>query len=146
MNRTGSCLCGAVTYEIENAPTTVGACHCGMCRKWSGGIYLAVHLTKDQVRFQGEEHIECYKSSDWAERGFCRKCGSSLFYRVTAPGPNEGDLHLGFGTLDDQSGFTLTEEIFIDRKPDAYSFAQDTAKMTEAQMLELFADAGAPPA
>lgn len=141
MTRTGSCLCGAVTYEIENAPTTVGACHCSMCRKWSGGIYLAVHLTKDQVRFHGEEHIECYKSSDWAERGFCRICGSSLFYRVTAPGPNQGDLHLGFGTLDDQSGMTLTEEIFIDRKPDAYSFAQDTAKMTEAQMLELFAAA-----
>lgn len=145
MTRSGSCLCGAVTFKIENAPTKVGACHCGMCRKWSGGVYLALHLTKDQVSFDGADHIECYRSSDWAERGFCRTCGGNLFYRVTAPGPNEGDLHLGFGTLDDQSGMTLQEEIFIDLKPDAYSFAADTATMTEAQMLALFADAGAPP-
>lgn len=142
MKRTGSCLCGDVTYEIENTPTKVGACHCVMCRKWSGGIYLAVHLTKDQVTFKGEEHIECYKSSDWAERGFCKTCGSSLFYRVTAPGPNEGDLHLAFGTIDDQSGMYLEEEIFIDRKPEGYSFAQDTAKMTSDQMFALFAEAG----
>ena len=146
MIRTGSCLCGAVSFEIENAPTKVGACHCGMCRKWSGGIYLAVHLTKDQVTFEGEDKIECYKSSDWAERGFCKTCGSSLFYRVTAPGPTQGDLHLGFGTLDDQSGMYLTEEIFIDRKPEGYSFAEDTSKMTEAEMYALFADAGEPPA
>ncbi len=142
MHKTGSCLCGAVTYEIKNAPKEVGACHCGMCRKWSGGIFIGVACTSDQVTFQGEENITVYTSSPWAERGFCKKCGSSLFYRVTAPGPNQGDLHIGFGTIDDQSGMTVTEEIFIDRKPDAYSLAGDTRKMTEAQMFELFAAPG----
>lgn len=145
MKKTGSCLCGEVKFSIENAPTKVGACHCVMCRKWSGGIYLAIHLSKDQVTFEGEEHIECYTSSAWAERGFCRICGSSLFYRVTLPGPNQGDLHLAFGTLDDQSGMYLEEEIFIDRKPDAYSFAEDTAKMTADEMFALFEQGGDAP-
>ncbi|MEM7731376.1 MAG: GFA family protein [Pseudomonadota bacterium] len=140
MKRSGSCLCGAVTFEIDDPPTKVGACHCGMCRKWSGGSYLAIHLTKDQVRFEGEAHIGCYTSSEWAERGFCRICGSSLFYRVTAPGPHAGDLHLGFGTLDDQSGMHLEEEIFIDLKPEGYSFSQKTATMTEADVMALFAE------
>ncbi len=144
MNRTGSCLCGAVTFEIENAPQKVGACHCGMCRKASGGIYLALHLTKDQVRFDGEESIASYRSSDWAERCFCKTCGSSLFYRVTAPGPHEGDLHLGFGTLSDQSDMHLKEELFIDLKPEGYSFAQKTEAMTEADVLAMFAQVDKP--
>jgi hypothetical protein len=142
MKKTGSCLCGAVSFEITDAPERVGACHCGMCRKWSGGIYIGVHCVEAQATFTGKDNIATYSSSPWAERAFCKTCGTSLYYRVTAPGPHHGDLHMGFGTFDDQSGMTLTEEIFSDLKPDAYSFAGTTHKMTEAQVLEMFASAG----
>lgn len=78
-----------------------------------------------------------------AERAFCTTCGSSVFYRLTAPGPMNGELHVGMGTLDEPSGIPLTEEIYIDRKPDGYSFSgEDRHQMTEAEVIAMFS---APP-
>ncbi|MDW3118737.1 GFA family protein [Roseovarius pacificus] len=139
MTRTGSCLCGAVRFEIATPPETVGACHCTMCRKWSGGIFLGLEVGADAVTFSGAEEPKTYASSDWAERGFCATCGSSLFYRITAPGPHQGHYAFGLGTLDDADGIALTSEIFIDEKPDGYSFAGDTTKMTGAEVFALYA-------
>ncbi len=142
MDKTGSCNCGGVKFTIKDAPENTGACHCGMCRKFSGGIYLGIQAPGENVSFQSEGTLKIYASSDWAERGFCDTCGSSLFYRVTAPGPHEGEYHVGLGSLDDTSGITMTEEIFIDLKPAGYAFAGDTHKMTEAEMMALFAAPG----
>lgn len=138
MTKTGSCLCGKVKFELKETPDSMGACHCGMCRKWSGGIYLGVTCAADSAQFENEDFIARYASSPWAERCFCRVCGSSLFYRVTAPGPHHGEMHFGFGTLDDPSGMHLGEEIFSDLKPDAYAFSNHTRKMTEADIMALF--------
>lgn len=139
MTRTGSCLCGAVRFEIATPPETVGACHCTMCRKWSGGIFLGLEVGADAVTFNGTAEPRTYASSDWAERGFCATCGSSLFYRITAPGPHQGQYAFGLGTLDDADGIPLTSEIFIEEKPDGYSFAGDTTKMTGAEVFALYA-------
>lgn len=139
MTKTGSCLCGAVNFTLNDAPSETGACHCSMCRKWSGGIFLGVVAPPGTFALNGEENLSVYPSSDWAERAFCKTCGSNLFYRVTAPGPHQGTCHFGLGTLDDAGGITLTSEIFIDEKPAGYSFAGDTAKMTGAEVFAMFA-------
>lgn len=139
MKRTGSCLCGAVRLEIDNAGSEAGACHCGMCRKFSGGVYIGFKAPAGTVTIEGEENIGIYSSSPWAERAFCKTCGSSLFYRVSAEGPMKGDMHVGLGVLDDVSGIEMTGEIFIDRKPEGYAFAGETHKMTEAEVMALFA-------
>ena len=125
----GSCLCRAVSVH---APDThgVGACHCGMCRKWGGGPLLAVQGGKD-VRFDGAEHITRYASSAWAERGFCRTCGTHLFSFVKPT----GDYYLPAGLFDEQAGFKLEEQIFIDRNPGYYSFAQETKNLTEQEFM-----------
>ena len=52
----------------------------------------------------------------------------------------QGDMHVGLGLLDDPSGISLSEEIFIDRKPDAYALAGNHKRMTEAETLAMFAD------
>jgi hypothetical protein len=135
MQRTGKCLCAAVTFTADIQPTIV-ACHCGMCRRWTGGVFLTTPA-KD-IHFTGEDAITRYKSSDWAERGFCSRCGSSLFYRVTAKGPHEGETVLAVGALDDASGMTLDEELCIDHKPDGYSFAGEPKQKTEAEMFASF--------
>lgn len=139
MSMTGKCLCGAVRYTIAADKTEVGACHCGMCRAWSGGVFIGLQAAKDEVTLVGGENLTIYKSSDWAERGFCSHCGASLFYRVTAPGPHEGEFHFGAGTLEDWGDARMTGEIFIDRKPDAYAFAGETHKMTAAEVMAMFA-------
>ncbi|MCP5075831.1 MAG: GFA family protein [Rhodobacteraceae bacterium] len=139
MTTTGKCLCGAVHFTITAPPTETGACHCNMCRRWSGGVYLGVQVAPDNIKFAGAENITTYASSEWAERGFCKTCGSSLYYRVTAPGSHNGTYHMGLGTFDDPSRVNLTGEIFIDEKPQGYAFAGDTHKMTGAEVFAMFA-------
>lgn len=142
MPKTGSCLCGAVKYTVNTEITHAGACHCGMCRKWSGGIYIGIAVPGDGMDIEGSENVTTFASSEWAERGFCGKCGSSLYYRVTAPGPYQGTYHIGMGTLDNTDGVTVTEEIFTDLKPEGYAFDGDLKGMTEAEVMAMFAQAG----
>jgi hypothetical protein len=136
VERMGKCLCGAVTYTAKGLKPELTACHCDMCRRWTGGPLLA--LRSKDVTWDGEDKIKTFTSSDWAERGFCSVCGSALFYRVTAPGPHQGAMHLAFGTLDDQSGFDVNLEFFIDKKPEAYTLAGDHKTLTAAEVMALF--------
>lgn len=139
MSKSGSCLCGAVTYTLNETPKEFGACHCDMCRKWSGGIFLGVQASPDKTTMHGAENLTIYTSSPWAERAFCRTCGSSVYYRVTAPGPHEGEYHFGAGTVDELGDLPLTGELFIDNKPGGYSFAEKTHQMTTEEVMALFA-------
>jgi hypothetical protein len=107
-----------------------------MCRRWTGGPLLSIGSS--DVTWVGDDKITTFKSSDWAERGFCSVCGSALFYRVTAPGPHQGRVHIAFGTLDDQSGFDMNLEFFIDKKPEAYTLAGERKRLTEAEVFALF--------
>jgi hypothetical protein len=138
MERTGRCLCGAVRYTAKSLQPKMAACNCSMCRRWSGGPYLSIGT--NEVEWSGEEALTTYTSSDWAERGFCSVCGSSLFYRVTKDGPFHGAMHIAFGTLDDQSGFDMKMEFYIDLKPSAYAFAGEHKRLTEAEVMALFTE------
>ena len=139
MSKTGSCLCGAVTYRLHSDVSHAGACHCKMCRQWTGGINIAMHVAPGGISFDGEDNITKFTSSDWAERAFCKTCGSSLYYHVTAPGPHQGDYHVCIGTLDDADDVPVTEEIFIDVKPKGYALAGDMKQMTGEEVFALFA-------
>lgn len=139
MSHTGSCMCGAVRFTISVPVTETAACHCSMCRKWSGGVFMALQLPADVVKIEGEDAIKVFTSSAWAERAFCGTCGSNLFYRVTAEGPMQGEIHLAMGVLDDPTGVALSTELFIDLKPAGYGFAQDTHQMTEADVMAMVA-------
>jgi len=102
-----------------------------MCRKWTGGPLLTVSCGSD-VQFSGEENIGVYDSSAWAERGFCKKCGSGLFYRVKG----NQQHHMPIGLFDNLEGITFEGQVFIDKKPDYYSFANETENMTETEAFE----------
>lgn len=133
--RTGKCLCGAVNYTAR-VQSEISACHCDMCRRWSSGPFFGVSC--ESVRFEGEDALGTIQSSPWAERGFCTKCGSGLFYRVTAEGPHQGMTSVALGTLDDQGGLSLVKEWFIDKRPEVYELAGERECLTEAQVMALF--------
>lgn len=129
---TGKCLCGAVSFTAAEVEHHHHACHCGMCRRWAGSPLLAASASG--VEIQGEEYITVYKSSEWAERGFCKTCGSNLFYRLS----ESGAYHMPVGIFDDQSAFVMKGEIFIDRKPPGYAFAGDHSRLTEEETMAMF--------
>lgn len=126
----GHCLCGAVTVRARPARGHVEACHCTMCRKWGGSALLSVQCGS-AVEIEGEAHVARYRSSDWAERGFCSRCGSHLFYRFIP-----ADFYaFTAGLFPDEALAPLAEEIFIDEKPAYYAFAADSEKLTGPQAI-----------
>lgn len=135
--QTGKCLCGEVQVKVTAEHKDVGSCHCDMCRRWGSGPFLAVHVGQD-IEIEGTENITAYNSSEWGERAFCKKCGTNLYYRLKGT----GEYMLSVGVLDDQSNFTLTNQIFIDEKPAFYDFANDTPKMTGAEVFAMYAPKG----
>lgn len=139
MTRDGGCLCGGVRYRLDGAGDSIGACHCQMCRRFSGGVHLSIRVPAGGAVFEGAENIATCRSSDRAERGVCRICGSSLFCRITAPGRCLGDTHLCAGTLDGMEGLTPGIEVFIDARPDCHAFAGERRAMTETEVLAMVA-------
>lgn len=132
-SRTGQCLCGSVRITATPKSNHFGACHCSMCRKWSGGPLLAVEC-EDRVSFEGEAHIAAYASSEWAERGFCKTCGTHLFYRMK----DQPFYAIPIGLFDDGKPWEFAEQIFIDKKPPHYCFANTTKNLTEAEVFAQF--------
>ncbi|HSS65286.1 MAG TPA: GFA family protein [Gammaproteobacteria bacterium] len=130
--RRGQCLCGAVTLTAAEVETEFSACHCRTCQRWSGGIFLTT--TARGVNFEGEENIRTFRASEWAERGFCKKCGTLLFYRLL----KSNDHEICIGVFDDQSDLRLASEIFMDQKPGGYALAGDHPRLTDAETLEKY--------
>lgn len=136
--RSGSCLCGAVRFTARDVPATCGVCHCEMCRRWTGSALIGVTVPSDSVEFTGDA-LQTIQSSDWAERGFCARCGTGMFYRVTMPGSWFGNTEIPVGVFDDPDGFEMTNEIYIDHKPDSYAYAGAGRKlMTRQDCVEKF--------
>jgi len=102
---------------------------------------MGLEVPPGGVTWEGEEHIATYQSSEWAARGFCKICGSSLFWRLTAEGPMQGLLSLSAGSLDSHDGLAFDTEVYIDQKPTSYAFAGDRKRMTEADVMAMVAAA-----
>ncbi|WP_295535159.1 GFA family protein [uncultured Pseudacidovorax sp.] len=132
----GQCLCGAVRVDSPDA-REIGACHCGYCRRWGGGgPMLAVHCGTG-LRVEGEAQVGVYASSDWAERAFCTRCGTHLYYKLLPTG--EFFVPAGLFDTDD---FEITQQIYVDKKPGFYALSNQTPELTEAQVLAQFAPPG----
>lgn len=131
--RTGRCLCGKVAYRAETADT-VNVCYCKMCQRWASGVFMGVMTERFDVT-EGADRLGVISSSDWAERGFCKLCGSNLFYRV----PDPGYLSVAMGSLDDTSGLTPRVQYYVDKRPEGFALAAETKEMTEAECIAFFA-------
>jgi hypothetical protein len=129
----GKCLCGVISIRTTDKKI-VDACHCGMCRRWGGGPALGLACGSD-VQVDGVEKLKVYQSSEWAERAFCGECGTHVFYRLL---PTNA-YFVPAGLFQDGIEFEFKEQIFIDRKPSYYEFANQTTNMTEAEVFAKFA-------
>ena len=130
----GRCLCGEVRFKATPENAEMAVCHCGMCRRWSGGVFMAVDCSRG-LEFENDASVAVYQSSSWGERGFCKICGSTLFWRAR----DGSSMHVSAQAFDHPEAFALTHEIFIDEKPANYAFANDTQKLTGAEVMAMFA-------
>jgi hypothetical protein len=128
----GVCLCESVTIEASHAGN-FEACHCGICRRWGGGPFLAVHCDS-KIAVTGNEFVKVFASSDWAERGFCGNCGTHLYYHLI---PTD-EYIVSLGIFQNDKGFNFKQQIFIDKKPDYYAFSNSTETLTERQVFDQY--------
>ena len=100
MALTGRCLCEGVKFELTEAPTMMGSCHCTRCQRASGAGYTpAVVSSPDHLKInQGGELLRTYSEEGFADRVFCSKCGSTLY------GQAAGMVFVGAGILAEDPG------------------------------------------
>jgi len=138
-DKTGQCLCGAVTFEIRDVRSNFGACHCKMCQRWVGGAFRGVSVKTGNLSVTGDKSVSTFQSSEFAERANCNICGSALWYRLTA-GKYIGNTSVAIGLLDDSDGLTLNHEYFVDYKNSTNVVPADRKQTTSAEIAEIIAD------
>ena len=123
----GRCLCGAVTIRVdgEHDPRP-GACHCRMCQRWSGGLFLCFYAADEAVAVEGP--VTRYRSSAFAERAFCTTCGSHLWMRDLEGSETGYDLMPGL--FDAARDWPLRSEIYTDCAMAAARLAGDHRRAT----------------
>lgn len=121
---TGGCLCGAVRYSISGPIRDVVICHCSMCQKLHGAAGAHSKARKSDITFTEDHGLAWFASSDRARRGFCKDCGSSLFWEPV----NQLTMGILAGSLDDSSMLKTIGHIFTEEKC-AFSDTSDHCKL-----------------
>ena len=117
--KTGSCLCGAVKYEVEGQLRPVLACHCIQCRKQTGTYMSATAAADSDFRLTETRGLKWYRSSEEAQRGFCGECGSVLFWKKDG----SDSISITAGSVDGPTGAPLEGHIFCESAGDYYEIA-----------------------
>jgi len=127
---TGSCLCGAIKYEISGAVGPSLYCHCSMCRKWHGTAFRTrLAVPKRSFRFVcGEEMLTSYRSSADTVKTFCRVCGSPM---VNSWDPDPDNYGLAMGTLDGDPGVRPSCHIYVGSKAPWYEIHDELPQYEE---------------
>lgn len=116
---TGSCLCGAVGFEVAGDLPAPDACHCAQCRKQSGHFWASTDVSRETLTLDGEASIRWYQSSEKVQRGFCSICGSFLFWDPIG----RSSIAIAMGAFDKPTQTALGMHIFVADKGDYYEIA-----------------------
>lgn len=122
----GACLCGAVSFDVAGALPAPDCCHCSKCRKVSGHCFASTDVPRDALTVRGEKNVAWFRSSEKVRRGFCRICGSSLFFD-----PVHRDwTAVAMGAFDNPTGTRLARHIFVADKGDYYDIGDGLPQET----------------
>ncbi len=131
MSVTGGCLCGAVKYELEEAPSMMGVCHCKNCQRQAGSAFSTLAgVPKDQFSFvSGEPKLYLdgdTKSGNQVERYFCGNCGSPIYSAIDS---QPDTLFLKTGTMDDTTSFAPQFHVWCDTRQNWVDLPDDVPQM-----------------
>lgn len=125
----GHCLCGAVRFRTSGKLREVIACHCSQCRRQTGHFYAATNVQDDGLTVEGAESVTWYRASETASRGFCRTCGSALFWK----GDGSDYTSIMAGAFDQPTGLKIGVHIFCADKGDYYEIADDAPQYAQGR-------------
>lgn len=109
----GGCLCGAIRYQSTVPPVRGVICHCAMCRKHSGAPILAfVHFPPDTFTWVKGRPTR-YRSSQYAERGFCPQCGSTLSMHEEVLADR---VQVTLGSLDEPDRVKIDDHVWTENR------------------------------
>lgn len=113
---TGACLCGGVRYHVTGELRDAVACHCGQCRKTTGHYGVFSACRNEDLVMESAESLAWYESSPGVRRGFCGKCGSTLFWDDRS----RDYTAVAAGSLDKPTGIKMIKHIYVADKGDYY--------------------------
>lgn len=135
INLEGQCMCGAVTVSATAPAPVLRACHCEMCRQQTS--FAFVNIAVDQASIEMAGPVKVFRSSDWAQRGFCETCGSTLWYGLQA----DGSCNLAAGLFPALKSAAMAQEFFVDQCLLGDGFVGAHSKLTRNETIALFAPA-----
>jgi hypothetical protein len=112
----GSCLCGAVKFQVEGELKPPDGCHCTQCRKTSGHYWASTNVPRQALKVEGEFNVAWYRSSEKVQRGFCSTCGASLFWDPI----HKDFIGVAMGAFDAPTNTQLAIHIYVADKGDYY--------------------------
>jgi hypothetical protein len=125
---TGTCLCGAIAYEVEDAFSYAMNCHCSNCRRATGAAFKPLAgIRRDRLRIiAGNDRVMIF-GEERAHDVRCGTCGS-LLYSVVRDGAY---VHVAMGTLRDHPSIQPSAHIFVGSKAPWHEITDDLPQFNE---------------
>ena len=111
-----SCLCGSIKFRTQGYHRNVQNCHCIQCMKTHGHHAAYTNVEERNVKFLKKRTLKWFKSSKRAKRGFCNKCGASLFFKIIGT----KTISIAAGMFNRPVKLKTTMNIFVKGKSDYY--------------------------
>jgi len=122
----GGCLCGAVRYQVAGPLRDIVNCYCTMCQRLHGSFGAHSKAKKPHIQVTEDRGLAWHASSARARRGFCRECGSTLFWEPAS----QDATGIVAGTLDQPVGLNVIGHIFVGEKADFVEICDGAPQFT----------------
>ena len=125
-NKIISCLCGGIQLKIKGPLRHVSNCHCRQCMKTHGNYAAYTNALEKDIKFIKKRTLKWFKSSKKARRGFCNKCGASIFFKFLG----SDNISIAAGMFQNPTKLKTTKNIFVKGKLDYYKLNNTLLKFS----------------
>ena len=115
-SKIAKCLCGGIKIKIIGKLRQVINCHCSQCMKTHGNFAAYTNSLEENITYISKSTLRWYHSSNFAKRGFCSKCGASVFYKIK----KSDNISISAGMFTNPTKLKTNSNIFIKDKLDYY--------------------------
>ena len=126
-NAKGKCLCGGIKFTTKGFHREVSNCHCIQCMKTHGNFAAYTRVNDDCLNFQNKKTLKWFKSSKKAKRGFCFKCGASIFFKIN----KSKSTSISAGMFDKSLKVKSNKNIFVKKRFKYYKLDQSIPKFNK---------------